>query len=270
MKTWVKLYTEINRDPDMATLTWAQRGMWAAMLALAGEIDDQDADGLPTGRMATADKVAWHLRCSESELANAVTALSERGMLAVDGDGTLRIEHFEARQSRPPSASREETRKRKQAERASRDVTSPSRGCHEGVTRTSRGVTSAEESRVDTDSDTETEKSRGDTDMRPPVAAAVSLWEAAAGRMISPVEAREILADAEDYPPDQIEYAIREAARQNVLRWAYVQGILRGGCKGLGRDRARASPPPPVQVLEGGAVILPYMGGSGSDNARRR
>ena len=102
------------------------------------------------------------------------------------------------------------------------------------------------------------------------MAAAILLWEAAAGRLISPVEAREILADAEDYPPDQIEYAIREAARQNVLKWAYVQGILRGGCKGLGRDRARASPPPPVQVLEGGAVILPYMGGSGSDNARRR
>ena len=123
-------------------------------------------------------------------------------------------------------------------------------------------------SRTDVDADVDVDV---DVDAkRPPVAAAILLWEAAAGRLISPVEAREILADVETYPEDQIEYAIREAARQNVLRWAYVQGILRGGCKGLGRDRARASPPPPVQVLEGGAVILPYMGGSGSDNARRR
>lgn len=129
---------------------------------------------------------------------------------------------------------------------------------------------SVRESDEDTIQDTIEETSEDTTTTRPPVAAAISLWEAAAGRLISPVEAREILADAEDYSADQIAYAIREAARQNVLKWAYVQGVLRGGCKGLGRERSRASPPPPVKALEGGAVILPYMGGSGSDNARRR
>ena len=55
MKSWVKLYTEINRDPKMAQFTWAQRGIWAALLALAGELDVRNGDGSESGELDTVE-----------------------------------------------------------------------------------------------------------------------------------------------------------------------------------------------------------------------
>ena len=77
MKTWIKLYTEINRDPDIGTLTWAQRGIWSALLALAGEIDDRDENEQETGRLDTSTRVAWSIRCDLAELDEAIQMAKE-------------------------------------------------------------------------------------------------------------------------------------------------------------------------------------------------
>jgi hypothetical protein len=102
MKLWVKLYTEILDDPDQGTLTWAERGIWSALLALAGKLDHRER-GYETGRLDTLERVAWHLRCSLDELSSAITAFTERGMVD-ERDGILYVTNYAKRQARPPSA----------------------------------------------------------------------------------------------------------------------------------------------------------------------
>ncbi len=65
MKTWVKLYTEVNHDPEIGRLTWAQRGLLFSLFALAGEIDNRDGDDRETGTLDTVANTAWRLRSSE-------------------------------------------------------------------------------------------------------------------------------------------------------------------------------------------------------------
>ena len=105
MKTWVKFYTKTLRDPDMASLSWAQRGIWGALLALAGMLDDRDEHGRQTGRLDTFGSVAWHLRCDDDELTKALKALEIRGKIDTR-DGVLFIhnEPYDPPSSRPQSA----------------------------------------------------------------------------------------------------------------------------------------------------------------------
>ena len=163
MKSWVKLYTEINRDADMGTLTWAQRGIWSAFLALAGQIDDRDEEDDETGALDTPGRVAWHLRLSQDELDDALAAFTERGMVD-ERDGVLYLTNYPMRQQVPPSQRRPAQRDRQRAHRADAQ-------CHNPVTTLSRDVTPSEtESDTDTDSDTESERGdavRGRTDARP-------------------------------------------------------------------------------------------------------
>lgn len=123
MKTWVKLYTELNRDPKMAPFTWAQKGIWAALLALAGELDIRNGHGIETGELQSIEDIAWSIRCDISELTEAVQAFSRpakgqtRGML-YEQDGVLFMTNYPKRQARPPSARPEATRERKRRQRA--------------------------------------------------------------------------------------------------------------------------------------------------------
>ena len=105
MKTWVKLYTEILDDPDVGTLSWAERGMLSAMFSLAGKIDDRDADDMETGRLDTLERVAWHLRCDLDELQAAVNAFIAREFLDVRDD-VLYLTHYPGRQAHSPSEDR--------------------------------------------------------------------------------------------------------------------------------------------------------------------
>ncbi|MFA4974679.1 MAG: hypothetical protein WC683_18895 [bacterium] len=102
MKTWVKLYTEINRDPTMGELTLAQKGVWMMLLALAGEIDARDENDLETGELDTIARVAWSIRCTKDELNDALAALEERGMVE-ERDGILWLPNYAKRQRRAPS-----------------------------------------------------------------------------------------------------------------------------------------------------------------------
>jgi len=134
LKTWVKLYTEINRDPKFGSLTWAQRGIWAAMLALAGQIDDETETGV-TGLLGTIPDTCWHLRLTEDELQDAMDAFTSRDMVYLE-DGKLYLTHFPERQKVPPSAAQPFV-----TERVRQHRLRVKRACNEDVTSVKRIVT---------------------------------------------------------------------------------------------------------------------------------
>ena len=156
MKSWVKLYTEINRDPKMVRLTWAHKGIWAALLALAGEVDVRNGDGQETGQIYSIEDTALIIRCDIAEFTEAVevflrpTAEGENGML-YEQNGILFITNYGKRQARPPSARPEATKERKRQQR-----TRESQGSHEEVTRLRESVTPLD-SDVDSEPDSDSE-----------------------------------------------------------------------------------------------------------------
>jgi len=151
MKTWVKLYAEINHDPKLGRLTWAQRGLFCALLALAGEIDDRDDNDEETGRLDTVDNVAWRVRCSEQDLRDLMTTCGE-GMIC-EQDGILVLVNYAKRQKRAPSDSRDAV---KQRVKRHRDNKQAERNGH--VTPLQEPVTAPEsESESESESDTDTE-----------------------------------------------------------------------------------------------------------------
>ena len=161
MKTWVKLYTELNDDPKMRPFTWAQKGIWSALLILAGKNDIRSGDGSETGELYSIEDTAWAIRCDLGEFTEAVALFSrpigenEKAML-YEQDGVLFITNYARRQARPPSQQREAVRQRVANHRA--------RKRNEDVTRASQPVTpSKSDTESDSDSDTDTE-SESDSD----------------------------------------------------------------------------------------------------------
>jgi hypothetical protein len=257
VKTWVKLYTEVNHDPAIGTLTWAQRGIWAALLALAGEIDDRDEAQAETGALDTLPNIAWRLRCDEGELGEAVEAFVERNMVD-ERDGILYITHYGSRQRRPPSAKPDAVKDRVQRHRAQQsdsaddddgnddgndDVTSAKRQGNDGVS--SRNGLRVEKSRVDTDEiRVDVEKSVPDNN----AAARLFRLVESAGIFVNPLMADEYADLLKDAPIALLEAAFREAARAGKRpfpSWlrTVVDRCQRDGCMpGEWRAGARASP----------------------------
>jgi len=142
MKTWVKLYTEINRDPKVLTLTWAQRGIYNALLALAGEIDVRDEMGMETGELDTIPYTAIRLRCEMPEFEETLARLTSLNMIE-EHEGVLFIHNYAERQRRKPSDSRDAVAARVQRHREQRAAAS-----NANVTPAQRPVT-----RTDSDAD---------------------------------------------------------------------------------------------------------------------
>jgi DnaD/phage-associated family protein len=253
VRTWVKLYTEINRDPKMLRLTWAHRGIWSALLALAGEIDDQDEEG-PTGYVGPMDDAALLLRCDDAEFAEAVEAFEERGMVRVE-EGILYLTRYADRQKRAPSSRREavaervKRHRRRKADARNVDVTT----LHPDETTMQRGVTPPD---TDTDTDTET-----DTESEPESDAlssfsgdAVHAYENAIGLIAGETQTEEIkafLADLHERGhPEWWQLALDVACDNNARKWSYIRAVLRNwleqGRPGLkppsNGNRSRASP----------------------------
>ena len=247
MKTWIKLYTKINRDPDMGTLTWAERGIWSAVLALAGEIDDQDEDG-PTGRIDTAPRIAWHLRMLASDLDVALSAFEKRGMIEEDEDGIVMLPAFRKRQKRAPSSQPERV-----AERVQRHRAKAKRGCNESVTTLKRGVTP---------SDSETEKIQkreepepdNDGGAKPAFGLVIDAWKAT-GSIVSKYtgdllgEMCDEYAGIQGIPGDQWVVAAIEAGAKSSTgppSINYIDAIckrwVRDGFESPYKGNARASP----------------------------
>ena len=103
MKTWVKLYTEMLNDPKMARLTWSERGLWCSLIALAGQIDDRDANDQPTGALGSKADIAWLLRSGLSELEPMFDNLVSCELLVTDGD-QLTVRNYSKRQAIPESS----------------------------------------------------------------------------------------------------------------------------------------------------------------------
>lgn len=117
MKTWVKLYTHINHDPEIGWLDWAQRGLIAALWALAGEIDDRDAQDRETGALGTIKGTAWRLRCDEQQLRELMRAWGN-GEKLIERDGILVLVDYAASQARAPYETREAIGERVRRHRA--------------------------------------------------------------------------------------------------------------------------------------------------------
>lgn len=153
MKTWVKLKTKINHDPEVGTLSWAHRGIWCALLALAGEIDDRDGDDRETGRLDTPENTAWRIRCDWSEFQAALAEFLKRGGWIEERDGVLYLTKYRESQERPPSS-----RRKAVAERVQRTRARKAQRCNEGVTTLHAHVTPLDtESESDTETESETE-----------------------------------------------------------------------------------------------------------------
>jgi hypothetical protein len=213
MKTWVKLYTEINRDPDIGSLTWAQRGIWTALLALAGEIDDRDTDELETGRLDTIDRVAWSIRCDLPELEDAVQEFERRGMVAKDPDGELFLVNYPKRQGRPPSAKPSAV-----AERVQRHRDKAKAECNEDVTRVQQGVTPSDtdpdpekiQNRVEVSANAETQASQLTDGQR------YFLTAFGAKRFRTMAQKAAILALERDFGTDTLQRGVDWAAKQGM------------------------------------------------------
>jgi len=152
MKSWVKLYTEVLDDPKIGRLSWADRGFWSALLALAGRLENHDEDGNENGAIGTMSDIAWYLRCEESELNDPLKRFWELDMVR-EIDGIWYVVHWAKRQARYPSDTPESTRFR-QRKRRNPVTTDDDEGlefCHESVTSVSRPVTTLDKNRIDTD-----------------------------------------------------------------------------------------------------------------------
>lgn len=282
MKTWVKLYTEIIDDPDMASLSWAHRGVWSAFLALAGKLDARDDDELETGELADIGRVAWYLRCTTDELSDAVAEFTKRGMVD-ERDGVLFLTNYAKRQKRAPSAApsavagrvrewREEARRGNGECNADVTTLHPSHTEDETSALQSRNAPREEESRIDTESDSDTDKIRVDAEEKSApasafVAQARRQFESSIG-LFSPM-----LADQVDDMLGELEskglqdwwaLALRESEAQNKRSWAYVRAILERCLKEGKPPGARTrDAPPKLKKLPGGAVIVPSGVGHG-------
>lgn len=134
MRKWIKTYTSINRNPDMAQLTWAQRGILSALEALAGELDPSHTDGSEGGRLDTIERAAWRIRCESDLFEKAVDALKGANLVH-EIEGILYVTRYAESQRRAPSDLPEATRERK---RVQRDREKALADGHEDVTRDSR------------------------------------------------------------------------------------------------------------------------------------
>ena len=261
MKTWVKLYTEINHDPDMAPLTWAQRGIWQAMLALAGEIDARDVDDHETGELDTPANVAWRIRCTLAEMQDAAKALAEQGMVE-ERDGILYLPHYGERQRRAPSSARERV-----AERVQRHRNNGAAACNEDVTRVQRGVTRTE-SESDTEAESDCAPAAAAPKAEPEVAAVMDRWEGVIGRKASPEDCRKLSGWLDDFGAERVSYAIGQCHLYGAPKLAYVWRVLSDG----GAPRASPDPPPrasgPVVILNPVTGKREVIGGNGNTAGR--
>jgi hypothetical protein len=242
MRTWIKLYTEILRDPKMGRLTDRQYRTCIDCFLLAGTIDE---DGL----LGVLDDVAWHLRRDIDAIADDLVVLADLGIVAQDGDGTWCVRQFETRQARAPSADRTAVSERVKKHRAAK------RECNEHVTTLQHAVTPSD-SDTEIDTETEADTESGETPDTPAPATFTEwagLLQASTNRPADLVRMFAILYPNADTPTfgyiGKVARQVGGAGRLAELLWqnhtrpptgdvlAYCLAVHKGG-------NARASPKP--------------------------
>lgn len=109
MRTWVKLYTEILRDPKMHALADHTYRVCINSIALAGQLD-QD------GRLGTTEEVAFHLRLDVADTAAELEKLAAV-RVTCNKKGVWMLKNWETRNGKPQSDARDVVRERVQKHR---------------------------------------------------------------------------------------------------------------------------------------------------------
>jgi hypothetical protein len=154
MRYWIKLYTEIVRDPKMGRLSDRQFRLCINLFAIAGE-HDRD------GALPPVSDIAWLLRDDEEEIAQDLEALAKVNIVERVDDIWI-VRKWAERQAKAPSASRESVRTRVtdyRKQKRNEGVTTLHDERNEGVTTLKRDgnedVTSTREEKSREDTDTE-------------------------------------------------------------------------------------------------------------------
>lgn len=128
MRTWVKLYTEILRDPKMHNLGDRPFRMCINLIALAGQLDEN-------GRLGCPEDIAFHLRLDPSETTAILKELEEI-RVTCNKKGIWWLKNWTKRNGKPISDSRQAVRDRVQKYRENKTNSNT-------VKRTGNAVTSA-------------------------------------------------------------------------------------------------------------------------------
>ena len=166
MRTWIKLYTEILRDPKMYRLSDKEFRACINLFALSGQLDRD-------GRLGTAEDIAFHLRTDPETALSTLQSLESAGITCNESCNEepvtcniWGVKNWGKRQSRAgsntPDAVRERVAKhRKNKAKRESDVTSLHPRYTENVTRVKRHVTPSE-------SESESESEKKNTAPQPP------------------------------------------------------------------------------------------------------
>jgi len=159
MRTWIKLYTEILRDPKIHRLADKQFRACINLFALAGLIDE---DGL----VGTVDDIQFHLRLDRRETVGVLSCLVTAKILYFEAPN-YRVIAFARRQEKPPSQVKESILRRVQAHRA-RKKGLLENGNEDVTSLHVRGNEPVTPPEVEVDTDTDTEKKLGADKPRKP------------------------------------------------------------------------------------------------------
>jgi DnaD/phage-associated family protein len=212
---WMKLYIEILDDPKMAVLP---DRLWRRTIELFLVAKKLHSDG----RLPETRQIAWLLRMNTDDLDADMSQIVTTGIIVRDGSGWF-IPKFAARQSAVGDAERQQQkRKRMQADQYHGNVTNESRN----VTQSTEYRVQSTETESETDTEAETERAAVGLATSPELGALVRAYENDFG-MLTPRLRDVLVDDLEQYGLQMCFDAMTEALKNNVRKWAYVQGILK-------------------------------------------
>lgn len=223
MRYWIKLYTEILKDPKMGRLTDRQFRTCINLFALAGEHDQE-------GALPSVADMSWTLRMDETELLDNLNELAKVGIVRCINDTWL-VCKWQERQAKAPSAAPDKVLQRVHDYRQ--------RQRNESVTtlqdEVKRGVTPPEtETDIETETETDTESERGATFTPGPVVARASVTRTT-GTKPNPKLSPQVnlFAKVTGFYPARSVHHIVDAAidtrnDEALLRQCYEAWLLRG------------------------------------------
>ena len=114
---WFKVYTEINDNYKLRSLSYAQKWRFLQLLALAGECGSQGYL-VHSGKPLQANDLAWRLRIDTTEMLQDLQALVSQDLIRFDeASGTWLIPGFAGRQARSDEGARAYWREQKRRKR---------------------------------------------------------------------------------------------------------------------------------------------------------
>jgi len=223
-KYWIKLYHEILHDPKMGQLP---DNLWRRaieLFLLAGETEDE-------GALPPTSDIAWTLRLDQSQLEQEMLELAKVDILTETEDGWL-VTHFAARQEARTGAQR--AKRYRERKRSAQYYGNETR--NETVTNryTDVEVDKEEDRDKEVEVDADIPKN-GDGDKNQPAAAdpaketAWNAWCECHPMQVNSMDADEFEALCQEYKPEWIGEAIKEANRSKqsrLISWNFVNAIL--------------------------------------------